>query len=419
MNTQESILLVERLGNRGEGVARIGERLVFVPYALAGEKIRAEIEGEQGRLIEVLEASKDRIESFCPYYGFCGGCAVQTLSNAAYAQWKRSLVETALRNAGVDAEISPLVDAHGAGRRRVAFHARSARVGFMQARSHEIIEIDSCPLLEAGLAPALPAAKSIAKILVSKNKPLDIAATVTLQGIDIDIRGCGSLSESENKALVAAAAKHDLARLSNHGRIVTLRRKPHVAIGAALASPPPGSFLQATEAGENELARLVALAVGDSKRVADLFCGLGAFALRLAAQRRVSAYDNDADAIESLLEAARATEGLRLVEAQARDLFRKPLQAAELAPFDAIVFDPPRAGAEAQAEQLAKSGVARIVAVSCNPQSFARDAKTLISGGYVLGAVTPVDQFRFSPHVELVAGFSRPRPARKRGLLSR
>ncbi|QGM46838.1 class I SAM-dependent RNA methyltransferase [Methylocystis heyeri] len=419
--TKETVeLFIERLGHRGEGVARLGERLVFVPFALAGEKIRAEVEGEQGRLLEILEPSPHRIEASCPYYGVCGGCAVQALSNAAYAQWKRGLVETALRNAGVAAQVAPLVDAHGSGRRRATFHARGARVGFMQARSHEIVEIESCPLLEAGLEPALAAAKSIAKSLAAKNKPLDIAATLTLEGLDIDIRGCGELSESETTSLAGVAERHDLARLANHGRIVALRRKPYIAVGKAQVSPPSGSFLQATEAGEEELARLVAAAAQDSKCVADLFCGVGAFALRLAAQRRVFAYDNDAGAVAALLEAARAVQGLRLADAYARDLFRKPLQAGELASFDAVVFDPPRAGAQAQAQQLAKSGVARIVAVSCNPQSFARDAKTLVSGGYALSEVIPVDQFRFSSHVELVAAFSRElRAPRKRALLSR
>jgi 23S rRNA (uracil1939-C5)-methyltransferase len=422
LNTEK--LVVERIGHRGEGVARLGERLVFVPYALAGETIVAEVEGDHARLLEIVKPSRDRIAPICPHYGVCGGCAVQALAPDAYGQWKRGLVVAALRNAGVVAEIAPLIDAHGAGRRRVTFHARSAagrtRVGFMQARSHEIVEIDACPLLEPGLAPALPAARALAKALASNGKPLDIAATLTLDGLDIDLRGPGALSEDEAKAVIIAAERCDLARLSNHGRVVALRRKPRVAVGEVVVALPPGSFLQATTAGEEEIARHVLEAVGGAKRVADLFCGLGAFALRLAAHARVSAYDNDAEAVAALTEAAHGQAGRRLAAAETRDLFRKPLDAKELSQFDAVVFDPPRAGSAAQAEQLAKSSVSKIVAVSCDSHSFARDAGVLIAGGYAISDVTPIDQFRFSPHVELAASFSRAaRPVRKRGLLSR
>jgi len=412
--------VIERLGNRGEGVARSDGRLVFIPYALAGESVRAEAQGDHARLIEVLTPSPDRVAPICPHYGVCGGCAVQALDEGAYSEWKRGLVVAALHNAGIEADVAPLVDAHGAGRRRVTFHARGTSVGFMRARSHDIIEIEACPLLERDLQAALPAARALAKALASADKPLDISATLTLEGLDIDIRGHGPLSESESKGLISIAAGHDLARLANHGRVVALRRKPHIAVGDALVSPTAGSFLQATAQGEAEIARFVLDAATGAKRVADLFCGVGAFALRLAAHCRVSAYDNDAHAIAALLEAVGTTAGLRLTVAEARDLFRMPLMAGELSDFDSVVFDPPRAGAEAQAEQLSKSDVHRIIAVSCNAQSFARDAKILISGGYALGPVIPIDQFRFSPHVELVGVFSRDAPkARKRKLLSR
>ncbi len=417
-------LVVERIGHRGEGIARLGERLVFAPYALAGESILAEVEGDQARLLEIVEPSPDRVAPICGHYGLCGGCAVQALAPGAYARWKRGLVVAALSNAGVAAKVGEIIDAHGSGRRRVTFHARAeagrSRVGFMRSRSHEIVEIDSCPLLDPALAPALPAARALAKALAGKGKPLDISATATLEGLDVDLRGPGALSEDEAKAVMTVAGRFDLARLSNHGRVVALRRKPRIAVGEAVVALPPGSFLQATEKGEAEIARHVAAGLGAANRVADLFCGVGAFALRIATRARVGAYDNDAEAIAALTEAARAQSGSRLGSAEARDLFRRPLSAAELSQFDAVVFDPPRAGALAQAEQLAKSTVGGIVAVSCDARSFARDAAILIAGGYALGGVTPIDQFRFSPHVELVATFSRPAGSRrKKGLLSR
>lgn len=402
---------IERLGQRGEGVAREGDKRVFVPYALPGEIVRAEIEGEQGRLVEIVEASPDRVAAFCPHYAQCGGCAVQALALAPYAEWKRGLVETALRNAGLSLEVSPVVDAHGAGRRRVTFHARMERghahVGFMAARSHEIVEIDACPLLVPELAGALPAARALAKILAARGKPLDLSFTATLAGMDVDLRGPGPLEEHETRALIKAAEAHDLARLSNHGRLVTLRRPPLVEIGSARAPLPPGAFLQATAAGEAAIASLVLDAAAGAKHVADLFCGAGAFALRLAERARVAAYDSEPAAVEAMLAAARAAPGLKPLEGQARDLFSRPLTAKELEGFDAVVFDPPRAGALAQAKELAGAQVQTVVAVSCNAQSFARDAALLIGGGYDAGKITPIDQFRHAPHVEIVAVFSR------------
>ena len=404
-------LLIERLGHRGEGVARDGDARVFVPYALAGETVLADVEGEQARLAEIVDASPDRIAPICPHYARCGGCAVQALRAPAYADWKRGLVETALRNAGLSLPVGPLVDAHGAGRRRVTFHARMeegrARVGFMAARSHELVEIDACPLLAPELAGALPAARAIARILAGRGKPLDLAMTATLDGLDVELRGAGPLEEHETGALVAAAAAHDLARLTNHGRLVALRSQPYVMVGPARVPLPSGAFLQATQAGEDALGALVLEATQGAKNVVDLFCGVGAFALRLAGRARVSAFDNAAEAVDAMLAGARVTSGLKPLDGAARDLFERPLTGPELAPFDAVVFDPPRAGAMAQATEIAKSKVRRVVAVSCSAQSFARDAAILIKGGFETKKITPVDQFRFSPHVEIVATFSR------------
>jgi 23S rRNA (uracil1939-C5)-methyltransferase len=404
-------LYIERLGHRGEGVARIGEKTVFVPYALAGETVRAEIEGDQARLIEIIDPSPDRVAPICPHYTKCGGCAVQTLPPAASAGWKRDLVARALKNAGLSLEVGRLVDAHGAGRRRVTFHARmikgKARVGFMAARSHEIVEIDACPLLAPQLAGALPVARDLAQALAGRGKPLDIVIAATLNGMDVDLRGAGPFETSETSFLIAVAERHELARLSNHGRIVVLRRPPEIAIGAARVALPPGAFLQATQAGEDALAAHVMQAAQGAKRAADLFCGAGAFALRLAQTAGVAAFDNDEESVAALLAAAASTSDLRKVEGGARDLFERPLSAAELIRFDAVVFDPPRAGAAAQAAEIAKSGVKTVVAVSCNAQSFARDAAILIAGGYEARRVTPVDQFRFSAHVEIVSEFVR------------
>jgi 23S rRNA (uracil1939-C5)-methyltransferase len=238
-------------------------------------------------------------------------------------------------------------------------------------------------------------------------KPLDIQFTATRGGLDVDVRGSGPVAAAMTAKLSAIAQKHRLARLTRHGELVLMRNPPDLAIGTAQVTLPPGSFLQATTAGEEALAALVLDHRGRAKHVADLFCGVGPFALRLAAKSRVTAFDSDAGSVTALQKAATLTSGLKPVKAEARDLFRRPLVPQELRDYDTVVFDPPRQGAQAQATQLAASKVPAVIAVSCNVPTFARDAKILIDGGYRIEGVTPVDQFRHTPHVELVARFSK------------
>jgi 23S rRNA (uracil1939-C5)-methyltransferase len=291
-------------------------------------------------------------------------------------------------------------------------HARRAthdilQVGFAAFHAHRIIPIDRCPILAPGLAGTIDAAWAIAEVLKPTAKPLDIQATATDGGIDADVRGSGPLTPPLIQALARVAEAHKLARITRHGELVAQRTVPTVRIGRATVALPPGAFLQATALGEETLARLVLRHVGGAKAVADLFAGVGPFALRLAERARVLAADSDAGAIDALRRAAAATSGLKPVTAEVRDLFRRPFVAKELAGLDAVVFDPPRQGAEAQAHELAKSRVPVIVAVSCNPVTFARDAKILVNGGYRLDEVTPVDQFRYSAHVEMAARLER------------
>jgi 23S rRNA (uracil1939-C5)-methyltransferase len=281
------------------------------------------------------------------------------------------------------------------------------KVGFAAAQSHDIVPIDRCPILDPGLNGALDAAWALTEALIGIGKPLDIQITATDGGLDVDVRGSGPLPAAAIATLSQIAVKHRLARLTRHGELVLVRESPGVTMGKARVILPPGSFLQATVAGEETLAALVAKHSGRAKHIADLFCGMGPFALRLAERSRVAAFDSDAPAIASLQKAAASTPGLKPIKAEGRDLFRRPLVAEELRDFDAVVFDPPRQGAQAQAERLAASRVPLVIAVSCNAATFARDARILIDGGYTIGGVTPVDQFRHTPHVELVARFTR------------
>ena len=408
-------LSIVRLGHRGDGIADTGASPVYVPYALPGETVTAEpVPGHPDRrhLVHVERASAERIDPVCKHFGHCGGCATQHWASAPYRQWKRSLVVEALNHRGLDTPVGELIDAHGAGRRRAVLHARRGahdvlEVGFSAPRAHHIVAIDRCPILAPGLDGAIETAWAIAEILKPANKPLDIQATATDSGLDVDVRGSGPLNADRIAALARVADQRKLARLTRHGELVVLHAPPLLAVGRAHVPLPPGAFLQATAAGEVELARLVIGHVGKTKHVADLFAGIGPFSLRLAEHARVSAIDSDADAIQALDRAAKTTSGLKPVEARKRDLFRAPLMAQELKAFQAVVFDPPRQGAEAQARELAASKVPVVVAVSCEAASFARDARILVDGGYRLESVTPVDQFRYSWHVELVARFSR------------
>ena len=250
---------------------------------------------------------------------------------------------------------------------------------------------------------------AIAEPLISVGKPLDIQITATNSGLDVDVRGSGALATAMITRLSRVAEQHRLARLTRHAELVLMRTLPVVSIGAAQVALPPGSFLQATVAGEETLAALVADHCKRAKHVADLFCGVGPFALRLATKSRIAAFDSDTGAVAALQKAATSTPGLKPVNAEARDLFRRPLMPQELRDYDTVVFDPPRQGAQGQMAQLATSGIPTVVAVSCNVTTFARDAKILIDGGYEIEGVTPVDQFRHTPHVELVARFKRKR----------
>ena len=418
------MLTIERLGQRGEGVAPSDNGNVFIPYTIPGDAISAEVSGQTGRLIDIITPSPEREAPFCPYYGTCGGCAIQGYREDAYREWKRGLVADALAHAGVNAPLAPLIDAHGEGRRRATFHARfdsagRACVGFMQARSHDLVAIDFCPLFAPSLDGAIAAARGIADELAGLRKPLDILVSGTPAGLDLDLRGAGQLDERMTQRVIAAAERFDLARLSNHGRSLVERRAAQLRIGRGLVHLPAGAFLQATQKGESTLAELVMQAAAGSKRVADLFCGIGTFALRLAEHAEILAVDGDSSALDALSHAGRTAPGLRAIKTERRDLMRRPLAPEELARFDAVVFDPPRAGAEAQAQALARSQVPLVIAVSCNAQTFARDAAILVAGGYAPEAITPVDQFRQSPHVEIVGIFRRKaaKPAR-RSLLS-
>ena len=408
-------LTISRIGHRGDGIAETPAGAVYVPYTLPGETVTVEpVAGHPDRrtLLHVDTPSPQRIVPVCKHFGVCGGCAVQHWAFADYLTWKRSLVVEALSHAGIEAPVEAIIDAHGKGRRRAVLHGRRPsanllQVGFAAPRAHHIVAIDECPILAPSLDGCIPAAGASAEVLRTTGKPLDIHFTASDRGLDVDVRGTGPLPPARLTELARLADKHNLARITRHGELALQRTEPTLKIGRADVPLPSGAFLQATAEGEAALARLVQGHAGKAKRVVDLFSGIGTFTLRLAETARVAAVDSEANTIKALERGVKSTPGLKSVEARTRDLFRNPMVAMEMKGFDAVVFDPPRQGAERQAQELAASKVPMVIGVSCDASTFARDARILIDGGYKLTSVTPVDQFRYSHHVEIVGRFER------------
>ena len=399
---------IARLGAQGDGIADTASGPVFVPYALAGERVQADVRGERARLIAIIEASPERIAPVCRHFTHCGGCAVQHLRPPAYLAWKRELVASAFSARGIDAPIGHVATVGLGARRRASFSARRTGrgvvLGFHEAKAVDIVDLQECPVTASAIVRALPGLRRLVEPLMSRRAAGRVVVTLAANGLDVaieDVPVDPSVEVREFLAREAAALK--LARLTLAGDTLYQATVPAVRFGTANVVLPARSFLQAAPAAEAEMVRLVTQAVGEAKRVVDLFCGMGTFTFPLAQRAPVLAVDGDKSAITALANAANRTPGLKPIETKLRDLFREPLSVKELQGFDAAVFDPPRAGAATQAAALAASGVKTIAAVSCNPATLARDARILIDGGFKLERVTPIDQFLYSPHIEAIA----------------
>lgn len=417
--TQDATLDIIALAHKGEGRADTPDGPVHVPFTLPGETVRVRREGTRARLLEVLTSSPDRVEPACPHFGTCGGCALQHMDQAAILDWKRQQVVAAFAARGLEGLeplVEPTVDAGGRGRRRAVFAATrgGARIllGFHERSSHRLVDISRCPVLVPEIVELLPVLKALAARVMPRKGEVTLTVLATPAGADLALASPAKIEPRATAGLIEEAMAAGIARLSLNGEVLVEARAPAIDMGGIPLVPPPGSFVQATEAGEEALAARVLAGVGKARKVADLFCGSGTFALRLARKATVRAVEGEASALAALDRAMRAGAGaLREIRAERRDLFRNPLTAVELDDYgrgmEAVVFDPPRAGAEAQAKELARSKVPTVVAVSCNPGTLARDLRILVDGGYRISSVLPVDQFRFSPHIEVVAVLSR------------
>lgn len=401
-------LNILRLGAQGDGVADHDGRQVFVPLALPGETVTAELNNDRATITEILKPSPDRHPARCAHYGDCGGCSLQHLDDAPYLAFKREQVVTALSFQNIDAQVDPIVAIAPRTRRRAVFAAHRAgkqiHIGFHGRRSHRIVPISDCAVITPGLLALLPKLEPIAAISAPTKDALTISVTETITGFDVALTGVarGFPADSRVRA-VQLAGELGLARLSINGEIVMERAAPTLRAGNALLTPPPGGFLQACAESEATMLALVKEAIGDARKVIDLFAGAGTFSLPLASTATIHAAESDDAALAALDRAARKAQGLKPVATEKRDLFRRPFTRDELKRFDAAVIDPPRAGAEAQTRELAASGLKRVAMVSCNAQTFARDLKLMLDANYKVARITPIDQFLWSPHVEIVA----------------
>jgi 23S rRNA (uracil1939-C5)-methyltransferase len=405
---------IKKLGAQGDGIAETESSDLFIPFTLPGEIVTAARERDRATLMAVLEASPLRIEPACRHFTECGGCALQHFEAEAYHQWKRDKVVHALK--GIDCGIDALVACAPHTRRRVVLTARRSEtgmlLGFNRHLSPEIISISECPISLPEIVAALDRLRALADLICATTKSFRMAVTATGSGLDVAVHESGKLGEHQRRIASNFVLAQGFARLSIDDEIIIEPRKPVVMFGSVAVAVPPGAFLQATEAAERTMADIVGGHLKRAKKVADLFAGCGSFALRLAAKSEVHAVEGDAAALAALDRAARFATGLKRVTAERRDLFRRPLTFKELNAFDGVVFDPPRAGAEDQSKQIARSDVPFVAAVSCNPVTLARDLRILIDGGYQLKSVTPIDQFLWSPHVEAVALLEKPRKRR-------
>lgn len=402
------IVTIDRLGHLGHGIAANPDAgPLYVPGTLPGEVVEGTPNGDRLADVRIVTPSPNRVKAPCRHARACGGCQLQHASDAFVAGWKQAVVASALAAQGLSAEFLPLVTSPPNSRRRATLSARRTKsgvlIGFHARASDTIAEIPECQLLHPGILAAFPGLEALVMAGGSRTSELSLQVTLTRGGPDVVVTGGKPLDSALRMDLARLVETHGFARLTWDGETVALRDRPALTMGTATVIPPPGAFLQATQAGEAALLAAVKHALGPQKRVVDLFSGIGTFTLPLAATMEVHAVEGDPAMTRALDLAARNTPDLHRISTETRDLFRRPLEPDELRPFTAAVIDPPRAGAEAQTDRLAQSKIAVIAAISCNPVTFARDAKILTAAGYRLTSVQIIDQFRWSTHIELVA----------------
>ncbi len=400
---------IRRLGHHGDGIA---DGPLFAPVTLPGEVVTGDPVDQALENVRIVTPSPDRVAAPCRHFKACGGCRLQHASDAFVADWKVGVVRSALDAHDLETEFRPIQTSPAQSRRRAAFAAKrtkkGAMAGFYGRASDVVIEIPDCQLLHPDLMGGLKVAEELALIGTSRKAALAVTVTLADSGLDVAVAQGKPLDGPLRMALAQLCEQLGLARLTWEDEVIAMRQPPLQRFGRAQVLPPPGAFMQATKQGETALLAAVREAVGDAAHIADLFAGCGTFALPLSEKARVHAVESEAEMLAALDQGWRMAEGLKPVTTEARDLYRRPMLPDEMKKLDAIVIDPPRAGAERQVVEICLAKVPRVAFVSCNPVTFARDAQMLCKAGYRLNWVQVVDQFRWSSHVEIAASFTQP-----------
>ncbi|WP_375619744.1 class I SAM-dependent RNA methyltransferase [Bartonella sp. TS25HLJMH] len=404
-------VIIDHIGPNGYAISNTPYGSIYVPFTLPGEVALVSLRGKYGKLITLEEKSPERIEANCQHFEHCGGCMLQHWRSDFYSSWKRQLVVDALKRHGIDVSVSPLIECGHHTRRRITLTALATQkghiIGFNRYLSHDVIALKECPVTRLEIMSKLDDIKVLCGLVSNHNKRFHITITSVENGLDVALNGCVVRDEHIRQKMVHAALSCGITRLSVEGEVLIEREKPLVCFGDVRIELPPGGFLQATFEAENIMSNIILSHLKKAKNAVDLFSGVGTFALRMAKKVNVHAVENDGVALENLNRAARFATGLKTVTCEKRDLFRRPLSGKELECFECVVFDPPRAGAQEQVRELAKATIPCVVAISCNPVTFARDLSLLVASGYTIEQIIPIDQFLWSPHVEIVAFLSK------------
>ena len=400
---------ITRLGHHGDGVAA---GPLYVPRTLPEEVVEGEPVGDRLNVARIVEPSPYRVTAPCPHYNSCGGCSLQHAENGFVALWKAEVVRTALDAVDIRAPIRHIHTSPPFSRRRAVFSGRrtkkAASVGFHAPQSDQISVVTECLLVRPAISAIIPALAEIVRVAASRKGEVKLSVTDTETGLDLAITGGKDLDLALRQVLIQISLKAKLARLTWDEEVLATHAKPVLTFGTTSVTPPPGAFIQATAEGEAAIfAAVLEVLDGASDPVVDLFSGCGTLTFPIAQKFSVHAVEGEQEMLFALGEGWRKGSELKTVTTERRDLFRRPLLADELAKFGSAVIDPPRAGASAQTQELARSRISRIAFVSCNPTTFARDAAILIGAGFRMNWLDVVDQFRWSPHVELVAAFER------------
>ncbi len=403
---------IDFIGHKGDGVAHLNGNAVYVPFTLEGETLIIQGSGPRRDILEIKQTSSDRIEPICKHYGTCGGCQLQHMQEQTYLKWKMKLVTEPLSRVGITQTPEAIISFNDASRRKCVFNAQRThqgmQLGFSEKARNEIVAIETCPILVSEINERLPLLRDLVNSVPTTKNPIRISVLSTENGLDISIEDAKPLSAAERQILIKKTVANKFTRLTINDEVLIKTAEPHIKIASTIISPPPAAFVQALKEAEDTMTDIVADFLKGCKQVADLYCGIGTFALKLAENSQVYAVEESQMALESLDQAWRQTGGiLKQVKTEKRNLERRPVTFGELKKMDGLVFDPPRAGAELQCKQIAKSRVKKVAAVSCNPTTLAVDLEILLASGFKIKRIIPIDQFKYTPHVEVMVLLER------------